>query len=464
MAKQSQEDLFASTTMTFGEHLEELRVALWKAVMGIAIGALLGFGFGSTIVEFVQEPLTSALGDYYLESAIEEIKEKNNGEITPEQITLIEEEHVVPDRVLLSTESVIDQFARAYPEQFVGGEFDPYRFRAEDIISEDAASLAGMLAGPDSERVKAIAAAINADGRSALTAIAKLDSQKATTPENRQRIADALNSALDSQKLYESKALTDQSWPQKDWKPAVDKLLEQLEAKEDQTKTRRLNRLLISAALVDEVKKPRDAVLIVSSWRPIKTKLQALGAHEAFMIWLKAAFIAGMILASPWVFWQIWHFVAAGLYPHEQNYVYIYLPFSLGLFIAGAALAFNFVFEHVLRFLFTFNRAMNIDPDPRISEWLSFVLFLPLGFGISFQLPLVMLFLNRIGIFSVESYVAQWRMAILVIFVVSMFLTPADPISMMLMAVPLTFLYFGGIMLCKYMPKGRNPFDEVYEP
>jgi sec-independent protein translocase protein TatC len=117
-----------------------------------------------------------------------------------------------------------------------------------------------------------------------------------------------------------------------------------------------------------------------------------------------------------------------------------------------------------LDFLFSFNASMNIDPDPRISEWLSFVLILPLGFGISFQLPLVMLFLNRIGIFSVGAYLEKWRIAILVIFVISMLLTPADPISMMLMAVPLTILYFGGIMLCKWMPRGRNPFDEAYEP
>ncbi|MCA9206398.1 MAG: twin-arginine translocase subunit TatC, partial [Planctomycetales bacterium] len=159
-----------------------------------------------------------------------------------------------------------------------------------------------------------------------------------------------------------------------------------------------------------------------------------------------------------------WLFVAAGLYPHEKQYVYIYLPFSLILFLAGAATAFFFVFEPVLDFLFGFNRLMNIDPDPRISEWISFVLILPLGFGISFQLPLVMLFLNRIGIFSLQAYTEKWRIAILAIFVIAMFLTPADPISMLLMAVPLTFLYFLGIGLCIWMPKGRNPFAEAYDP
>ncbi len=131
--------------------------------------------------------------------------------------------------------------------------------------------------------------------------------------------------------------------------------------------------------------------------------------------------------------------------------------------MSGAALAFFCVFKPVLKFLFFFNQVMGIDPDPRISEWLSFVLILPLGFGISFQLPLVMLFLERIGIFDVEAYLSKWRVAILVIFVMAMILTPADPTSMMLMAAPLTILYFGGVLLCRYMPRSRSPYDEFDE-
>ena len=90
---------------------------------------------------------------------------------------------------------------------------------------------------------------------------------------------------------------------------------------------------------------------------------------------------------------------------------------------------------------------------PQISDWVNFVLILPLGFGISFQLPLVMLFLERIHVFSVEVYLEKWRVAVLVICVLSMFLTPADPGSMLLMAIPLVILYFGGIGMCKHMPK-----------
>ena len=135
------------------------------------------------------------------------------------------------------------------------------------------------------------------------------------------------------------------------------------------------------------------------------------------MIWMKAGLMSGLILASPYVIYQVWIFVAAGLYPHEKHYVYLYLPISFALFLGGASLAFAFVFQPVLDFLFTFNKGMNADFDPRIGEWLWFVLILPLGFGISFQLPLVMLFLNRIGVVSLDLYLAQWRIAILIIFV-----------------------------------------------
>ena len=81
----------------------------------------------------------------------------------------------------------------------------------------------------------------------------------------------------------------------------------------------------------------------------------------------------------------------------------------------------------------------------------------------AFQLPLVMLFSNRIGVIDVQVYLEKWRIAILVIFVLSMFLTPADPISMLLLAVPLTGLYFLGIGMCVLMPRPENPFGTETE-
>ena len=192
-----------------------------------------------------------------------------------------------------------------------------------------------------------------------------------------------------------------------------------------------------------------------------RVRVVGLSVHEPFTVYIKAAAVLGIVFASPFVFYSLWNFVAAGLYPHERHYVHFFLPISVALFLAGVCLAFFAVFQFVLAFLFTFYDWMGIDPDPRITDWLSFVLILPLGFGLSFQLPLVMLFLERIGVFSVAIYLSHWRMAVLVIFVLAMVLTPSDPYSMMLMATPLVVLYFGGILMCHLMPRRARAFADA---
>ncbi|MBR5710120.1 MAG: twin-arginine translocase subunit TatC, partial [Thermoguttaceae bacterium] len=191
-----------------------------------------------------------------------------------------------------------------------------------------------------------------------------------------------------------------------------------------------------------------------------RAKTRAMSAQEPFMIYIQASLLLGVILSCPWVLYQLWMFVASGLYPHERKYVYIYFPMSLSLFIGGVLMAFFWVFDPVLGFLMLFNDWMNIEPDLRINEWLGFFLMLPIGFGLSFQLPLIMLFFERIGIVTVEWYKTNWRIAVLIIGILSVVLTPADPTSMMLMFIPLTFLFVLGIWLCKFMPRQKSPYDD----
>jgi sec-independent protein translocase protein TatC len=337
MSKPTEEDLFANSTMTFGEHIEELRICLFRAVVGLVIGILLGLFVADRVVNWIQKPLTGALKEHYSISAAKEMKIRNPGKL-PKDF-----ESIARDKGLLVEDFYIEQseLARLFPEA-------------------------------------AAAKAATADSKES-SDLSELGMRK------------------------------------------------------------------------------------VRLWRPARERITALSPQEGFMIWMKAAVVSGTLIASPYIFYQLWLFVAAGLFPHEKKFVHIFLPFSIGLFIAGAGLAFFFAFGPVLKFLFSFNRMMNIDPDLRISEVISFVLVLPLGFGIAFQLPLVMLFLNRVGILSVPAYLEKWRIAILAIFVISMVLTPADPISMLLMAVPLTGLYFLGVGLCKWLPRNKNPFAESYD-
>ncbi|HEX6986191.1 MAG TPA: twin-arginine translocase subunit TatC, partial [Planctomycetaceae bacterium] len=185
-----------------------------------------------------------------------------------------------------------------------------------------------------------------------------------------------------------------------------------------------------------------------------------LNVQEGFMTYLKVSLIAGFVLASPWIFYQIWLFVAAGLYPHERKYVHLYLPAALGLFLGGAVFCYFAVLPFVLNFLLGFNRDLGLVPQIRLSEWIGFALLLPVMFGVSFQLPLVMLLLERLQILDVKTFREKRRMAILIIAIVAMLLMPGDPVSMLAMMVPLIVLYELGIWLCGLRPANASPFGE----
>jgi Tat protein translocase TatC len=189
------------------------------------------------------------------------------------------------------------------------------------------------------------------------------------------------------------------------------------------------------------------------------SQMTALGTYEMFRLYLLASMIVGLVLASPYVIYQLWLFIAAGLYPHEKKYVYQFIPISVFLFIGGVCFAFFFVFPFVLNFLFFFNAWMDVKPDLRISEWINFALLFPLGFGISFQLPLVMFVLERVGIFTLQQYLSRWKIAVFVIVILAFLLTPGDPGSMLLMAISLTILYFAGVFCCWQFPRKRGLFD-----
>jgi sec-independent protein translocase protein TatC len=165
------------------------------------------------------------------------------------------------------------------------------------------------------------------------------------------------------------------------------------------------------------------------------------------------------VLGSPWIFYQIWMFVAAGLYPHEKKYVNIFLPFSLFLFLAGVVLCEWFVMTKAVEALLWFNEWLGFSPDLRLNEWLGFAIFMPLVFGLSFQTPLVMLFVQRVGILNVESFRNKRRIAWFLLAVFAAVITPStDPISMMLLWLPMSLLYELGIALCVYLP-GRPLLD-----
>jgi sec-independent protein translocase protein TatC len=189
-------------------------------------------------------------------------------------------------------------------------------------------------------------------------------------------------------------------------------------------------------------------IKIIEGGTVLPDNVISLAPLEAITIFFTVCLVSGLVLASPVVFYQAWSFVGAGLYRHERHYVKKFLPLSLGLFLSGVFLCFFFVLPLTLQFLLEFNVWLGVAPTLRLSEWMSFATILPLVFGLSFQTPLVMLFLERIGVFTIDDYRSKRRIAILVIVVAAAVLTPGqDPISMGLLSIPMVFLYELGIIL-----------------
>ncbi len=374
MSEYPDDNLFRESTMTFGEHLEELRRALVKAIIWLFVGFIIGLSCGTFVVEFIKTPLVGALKDHYT------VKSAQDYLLLEAEKTRLEGDPPA------TRKNSADAEVQTLAEQLLEKGWTLREFHVDRNILREA-----------------VAPATNNEP------------SKKETPQP--------NDANQSEKETSEKT-SDPPTP--------------------------------ALAFADFVTLP----LWTDMSKDDRIDPSAFSVSEAFMFYLKGSLLAGFILASPMIFREMWLFVAAGLYPHERRYVHVFMPFSIALFVSGALFCFFIVFPFILEFLFGFNEMLGISIEPRISEWLSFALILPVGFGLSFQLPLVMLFLQRIGVFTIEVYLAKWRIAVLVIAVISMLLTPADPMSMIAMLVPLTVLYFGGILLCKYMPERKGILEE----
>ncbi len=177
---------------------------------------------------------------------------------------------------------------------------------------------------------------------------------------------------------------------------------------------------------------------------------------EAFFTYMKVALIAGLMLASPFVLYQIWAFVAPGLYRNEKRYV---VPFvSLGSLFFAMGILFGYFVAIPFGFKFLLSYATDfIKPMPSMKEYLSFSIKFLLAFGLVFEFPVVLLLLAKIGVIDAKTLARQRKYAILLIFVFAAVMTPPDIISQVLMALPLMGLYELSILLAKLFGKRSAP-------
>ena len=201
------------------------------------------------------------------------------------------------------------------------------------------------------------------------------------------------------------------------------------------------------------------AILIrpLAALRPGQALIIGTGVTEAFFTKLKVSAIAALFAASPVIFFQSWRFVAPGLYEAEKRTA---LPFAIVatiFFLMGATFCYVFVFPVGFRFFLDEYASIEVAPQIRISEYLSFASRMLLAFGATFELPVVTFFLARLGLVTHRTLMGMGRYAIVVIFIVAAVLTPGpDVASQLLMAAPLLVLY-GISILVAYMVARSRP-------
>lgn len=194
---------------------------------------------------------------------------------------------------------------------------------------------------------------------------------------------------------------------------------------------------------------------------PAQSSMIFTGLPEAFFIHMKIAFFASILLTAPYTLFEIWRFISPGLYKKEKRMVIPFVFFSTILFSGGILFGYFIALPPAFRFFVSFSTDF-LKPMISFREYLSLTLKFLLAFGLSFEMPVFMFFLARIGVVNSKMLARQRRYAILIIFVVSAILTPSpDAISQILMAVPLMILYEVSIVLTKFAVQKKAASDDA---
>jgi sec-independent protein translocase protein TatC len=192
-----------------------------------------------------------------------------------------------------------------------------------------------------------------------------------------------------------------------------------------------------------------------------KQTLVYTSAIEPMMVYIKVAIYGGLFVAAPWVLWQIWLFIAPGLYKHEKKMVFPFLFWGTLLFYLGAAFCYFAVMPQAFPAMLAFAANNTLTPMLSLSEQLSLVLAMMLGFGIIFEVPVVIAFLAMIGLVNWRFLAKYRRHAIVVNVTLAAIITPTgDPFNLALMAVPMILFYEVGIILARVLGK-KSPAEAI---
>jgi sec-independent protein translocase protein TatC len=210
-----------------------------------------------------------------------------------------------------------------------------------------------------------------------------------------------------------------------------------------------------------ELRARADAALAADPTLPLKhefkTSPHSFGITEPIFFALNNSVYFALLIGSPFVLWQMWQFVAAGLYRHEKRAVARYFPFSALLFLGGIAFCFLLLVPTGMYYLATMFPIEQIEPVIGIDQYTSFLTTLCLAMGLVFQLPILMIFLARIGLVEPKTYGRYRGHFVVVALIVSAIVTPGpDYVSQLMMAVPMLVLYEIGILVSRAIARPRQ--------
>ena len=193
----------------------------------------------------------------------------------------------------------------------------------------------------------------------------------------------------------------------------------------------------------------------------VNRRLIFTALQETFITYLKVAFFAAMFISSPIILTQIWKFIAPGLYKNEKRALLPYLIATPTLFLLGGMLVYYLVMPLMIKFFLSFEtsaqiNSLSIQLEPKVNEYLSLIMKLIFAFGLSFQLPVLLSLLARVGFIDSEYLQKRRKYVIVIIFAVAAILTPPDPITQIGLGIPLLILYELSILSVKIIEKKRK--------
>jgi sec-independent protein translocase protein TatC len=193
----------------------------------------------------------------------------------------------------------------------------------------------------------------------------------------------------------------------------------------------------------------------VTQYLPEGMKMAFTGLADPFMLYIKVAFLTALFVTSPFIFLQLWYFVAPGLYQKEKKYVFPFVTFTTVFFLAGAAFGYFVMFPWACRFFLKLGS--DFTPVITVNTYFSFSLKLLLGIALVFELPTLVFFLSKIGLITSRWMIRNFKYAVLAVFVIAAVITPTpDMVTQSILAVPMLALYGLGILIAFFFGKERK--------